>query len=172
MSTCDSKVELIEYYVSDVKYCQQHGRAEIPTEEDYSVFGALKRCFMCKSYEPLPSPDDVEEKMLVTIVECHTHPEPTSQCLHSKGQSRRERWFFLHIVLCSKKSKRIFWTFDKIIGDHYFIIFIKFQFIFIHFTIKIIKPSKPLIYLTPQKMVLKPLPSNAYTKYFIRMWVS
>lgn len=93
-STCDSKVELVEYYVSDVKYCNQHGRTEDtaanePAETDCSVFGVLKRCFTCKSYEPLSPPDDIEEKMLVTIVECQTHPEPTSQCLNFTGRSRR-----------------------------------------------------------------------------------
>lgn len=95
-STCDSKVDTVEYYVSDVKYCKQHGRAEItdanePAEVDCGVIGFLKRCFTCKSYEPLPATDDIEERMLVTIVECQTHPEPTSQCLNFKGQSRRSR---------------------------------------------------------------------------------
>jgi len=85
-STCSITTKLIEYSVSDVKYCQQHKKNANETTDD-TIFGALKRWFTCTSNDQLRAQNDIEDKMLMTVVECETHPN--ARCKTVKNQRKQ-----------------------------------------------------------------------------------
>lgn len=85
-SACSVTTKLIEYSVSDIRYCQRHEKNSNETTCNDTVFGVIKRWLTCTSYRQLRSQDDVEDIMLMTVVECETHPELDSHCKTVKIQ--------------------------------------------------------------------------------------
>lgn len=85
-SNCSIKTKLIKYSVSDVTYCQQHKKNANKTTDD-TIFGTLKRWFMCTSSDQLRAQNGIEDKMLMTVVECETHPN--TSCKTAKNQRKQ-----------------------------------------------------------------------------------
>lgn len=77
-SACDLVKHKVEYSVSEIRRCSKHKKTSYKKKIVDTFFAIIKRCFRCKSYQQLQMPNEIEETMVVTVVECETHSEHNS----------------------------------------------------------------------------------------------